>query len=289
MSKNNLLLLMIFWTVATVYGRKFMKCELARQLHWLGLSRTAIPDWVCLIDAESHMQTDLVTGPLDDGSNNYGLFQINSKRWCGMKNRGGDCDVKCSHLLTKDIKKSLECAEIIFVKMGGFSFWKGWKENCELKQLPNLDNCYDRRPWKTTTIPNPRFIYVLFAVALVVAHPHREIARTNEIINSLKKFNVSEEDFEHYICIAQRSSGCNKGKKHIFKEEGYGSYGLFQVNSTDACSMGPKPGGICNVTCEHLSSLILDPQVECAVKLVNKFCFWKWNVWTQFCKHETYL
>ncbi|XP_014290445.1 lysozyme isoform X2 [Halyomorpha halys] len=155
MFKNKLILLMMFLMASTAYGRKLMKCELARELLWLGLSRTAIPDWVCLIEAESHMQTDLVTGPLSDGSSNLGLFQINSKIWCGVKEPGGDCNVKCSQLVTRGIKKSVNCAEIIFEKMGGFSYWAGWRQNCEVKQLPNLDKCFDKMPWKTTTIPNP--------------------------------------------------------------------------------------------------------------------------------------
>nr|BBE08151.1 C-type lysozyme [Plautia stali] len=148
-------MLMIFWIVATAYGRKLMKCELARQLLWLGLSTSEIPDWVCLIDAESHMQTDLITGPLSDGSSNYGLFQINNKRWCGEKDRGGDCAVKCSQLAAKNIKRSIDCAMVIFKEMGGFSYWKGWRQNCQEKQLPNLNECFDLRLWKTTTIPNP--------------------------------------------------------------------------------------------------------------------------------------
>lgn len=58
-------------------------------------------------------------------------------------------------MAAKNIKKSIECAVIIFKEMGGFSSWKGWKESCEGKKLPSLNECFDQRPWKTTTIPNP--------------------------------------------------------------------------------------------------------------------------------------
>ncbi|XP_014290443.1 lysozyme [Halyomorpha halys] len=128
-----------------------------------------------------------------------------------------------------------------------------------------------------------RCIYIFFVV-VISAEARQEKASKNDIVNLLKRYKVPTEDIPHYVCIAEHASGFDKVKIRPFKE-GYESYGLFQVNSTDACARGKYPGGICNTTCASLHKPYMNPQIECAVKIVNTFCFWKWGIWTQFCRH----
>lgn len=51
---------------------------------------------VCLIEAESSRRTDAIHGPNEDGSYDYGLFQINSRYWCNTGATPGNvCNLRC--------------------------------------------------------------------------------------------------------------------------------------------------------------------------------------------------
>lgn len=52
---------------------------------------------MCLIESESSRRTEVIGGPDDDGSFDYGLFQINDRYWCSTGDHPGKgCDVKCN-------------------------------------------------------------------------------------------------------------------------------------------------------------------------------------------------
>lgn len=56
---------------------------------------------VCLIEAESSRRTDAVHGPDEDGSYDYGLFQINSRYWCSTgATPGMVCNLRCDGRLS---------------------------------------------------------------------------------------------------------------------------------------------------------------------------------------------
>uniref|UniRef100_G3MMW7 lysozyme n=1 Tax=Amblyomma maculatum TaxID=34609 RepID=G3MMW7_AMBMU len=118
--------------VAVTLGRKFTFCSLAKELRRHGIPRNQIPNWVCLVNSESGMNTK-ATNRNKNGSTDYGLFQINSGYWCspGPHNI---CRVKCRALLSDNISAAVKCARRIH-KSSGFKAWYGWQARCRGRNL----------------------------------------------------------------------------------------------------------------------------------------------------------
>ncbi|GAB0099856.1 hypothetical protein DMENIID0001_157460 [Sergentomyia squamirostris] len=95
---------------------------------------------VCLIKSESGGITTLVTGPKTDSSYSYGIFQINSSKWCTRGRTGGVCNKRCEDFANDDIGDDIQCASLIYDREG-FEEWKGWTKKCKGKTLPDLSQC----------------------------------------------------------------------------------------------------------------------------------------------------
>ncbi|XP_077485982.1 lysozyme C-like [Amblyomma americanum] len=113
-------------------ARRYGRCELASILVRNGIPRSRIPDWICMATAESSLNSKAIHKN-QDGSTDYGIFQINSAYWCspGKLNM---CNVPCSALRSDDIAPSIQCAKKIYRKRG-FNAWVGWKHKCKGKDL----------------------------------------------------------------------------------------------------------------------------------------------------------
>uniref|UniRef100_D1FPX6 lysozyme n=1 Tax=Simulium nigrimanum TaxID=683695 RepID=D1FPX6_SIMNI len=132
-------ILLLSWNSPVAAKQFRTDCELVRALRQNGFPENQLRDWVCLVRAESGLKTH-ATNHNKNGSTDYGLFQINSKYWCGQGRTGGDCKIKCESLLNDDIADDSKCAKLIF-KRHGFSAWYGWQSKCKGKALPNISNC----------------------------------------------------------------------------------------------------------------------------------------------------
>ncbi|XP_015599045.1 lysozyme [Cephus cinctus] len=121
-------------------SRVLSVCDAVRELQSARISRSLISNWVCLMQSESNLNTELVTGPKTASSYSYGIFQINSSRWCARGRRGGACNLKCEDLLNDDIQDDIGCAKKIF-NTEGFKAWPGWMRQCKMKPLPSIANC----------------------------------------------------------------------------------------------------------------------------------------------------
>ncbi|KAM7308335.1 lysozyme-like [Ixodes scapularis] len=120
-------------------ARVLTRCGLARVLVWYGTPRDLVPDFVCLAEAESSLDTAKVATTDGSARNGYGIFQINDTEWCSSSgiNR---CNVRCEELLADDIRQSLACANLIYsdalrYSESGFEPWLGWKESCRGQDL----------------------------------------------------------------------------------------------------------------------------------------------------------
>jgi len=60
-----------------ILARTMDRCSLAREMSNLGVPRDQLSKWTCIADHESSYRTDVVGPPNSDGSNDYGIFQIN--------------------------------------------------------------------------------------------------------------------------------------------------------------------------------------------------------------------
>ncbi|XP_067002032.2 lysozyme [Anabrus simplex] len=132
-------ILLVVLVALDAEAKVFSRCGLFHALKKHSINSN-LPDWVCLVEAESGRNTAAKGGPNRDGSYDFGLFQINSRYWCGLNGKGGDCNIKCSDLLNDDISDDAKCALKIY-RRHGFSAWYGWKNKCNGKPLPDLSKC----------------------------------------------------------------------------------------------------------------------------------------------------
>lgn len=62
---------------------------------------------VCLVESESSRNTAAIGRLNADGSTDYGLFQINSRYWCGIGYRAGGCSMDCNRKFIIQFRMSL--------------------------------------------------------------------------------------------------------------------------------------------------------------------------------------
>ncbi|XP_031630476.1 lysozyme-like isoform X2 [Contarinia nasturtii] len=153
MKSAKVVLLITLLGLVLVDAKIYKKCNLAKELvEKLGFSRTLVSMWMCMIVAENkELDTKKVAEykPLvTTGASpykSYGLFQINSQHYCRVGYVGGFCKMRCEDLLTDDIKKSAQCAQIVLNKEG-FKAWKQWEAKCKPPQSnpPAVNNCFEK-------------------------------------------------------------------------------------------------------------------------------------------------
>ncbi|OAL68001.1 lysozyme [Trichophyton violaceum] len=142
MSRLSLLMFVGLAALACVLqgeAKTFNRCELAKELKKQGFAKENLPDWVCLVEAESSRRSHKIGKVNKNGSQDFGLFQINDRYWCQRGSAGKDCNVSCEDLLTDDISVASRCAQKVY-KRHKFDAWYGWKNKCQ-GSLPDLSSC----------------------------------------------------------------------------------------------------------------------------------------------------
>ncbi|XP_014290449.1 lysozyme [Halyomorpha halys] len=117
------------------------RCRLAREMREYGIRRGLIPDWVCLAEAVSNLNTTALGGPYGGGIYTYGLFQIGSNIWCDIGRKGKKCNANCEDFLGDKVEESIRCAIEIYAEYE-FYAWNGWISNCRGKPIPDVSNCF---------------------------------------------------------------------------------------------------------------------------------------------------
>ncbi|KAL5280216.1 hypothetical protein ACFFRR_004278 [Megaselia abdita] len=137
-------LLLSTLSILSVQGKIYSKCELARTLSQNGIPRSELPDWVCLVQAESNYNTK-ATNTNTNKTKDWGIFQINDKWWCKPSDGRfsyNECNLNCDRdLLSDDITKATTCAKKIKGRQG-FKAWYGWQNKCQGKKLPSVNECF---------------------------------------------------------------------------------------------------------------------------------------------------
>lgn len=70
------------------------KCKIIKKLEKC-FPKEQLADWTCLVENESTFRTHIMSTN-DNGSHDYGLFQINDGFWCKKGKKGGDCKMDCN-------------------------------------------------------------------------------------------------------------------------------------------------------------------------------------------------
>nr|AFZ78838.1 C-type lysozyme-3 [Coptotermes formosanus] len=141
--RNSPMLLIAVLFLCTVHittARVLTPCQIARELYEHGIRREQLNDWVCLVMSESSGNTHAINTQNSDGSYDYGLFQINSRYWCGQHGPGGACNIACSELLSDNISVAVNCAKKIY-GVHRFDAWEGWKQKCRGRSLQDVTRC----------------------------------------------------------------------------------------------------------------------------------------------------
>ncbi|XP_032575946.1 lysozyme P [Drosophila sechellia] len=123
-------------------ARTMDRCSLAREMSKLGVPRDQLAKWTCIAQHESSFRTGVVGPANSNGSNDYGIFQINNKYWCKPADARfsyNECGLSCNALLTDDITNSVRCAQKI-QRQQGWTAWSTWKY-CS-GSLPSINSCF---------------------------------------------------------------------------------------------------------------------------------------------------
>ncbi|KAL7835429.1 hypothetical protein SRHO_G00277760 [Serrasalmus rhombeus] len=120
--------------LAVCESRKLSRCEVVRLFKAQGLDGFggfSLGNYVCMAYWETKWKTHKVRDS-DNIGKDYGIFQINSYKWCNDGTVGGKnlCKVFCGDLLNEDLKASIECAKKI-VKQEGLKSWETWDKYCD--------------------------------------------------------------------------------------------------------------------------------------------------------------
>ncbi|CAK6449937.1 unnamed protein product [Pipistrellus nathusii] len=121
--------------IATVDAKIYERCDLAMKLEKAGLNGFqgySIGDWVCLAHYVSGFDTSVVDHNLD-GSNQYGIFQLNSAWWCdnGVTPTKNLCHIECQDLLNRHILDDIMCAKKVVSSRDGMNAWDSWTKYCQ--------------------------------------------------------------------------------------------------------------------------------------------------------------
>lgn len=119
------------------------KCDVVRALRNENVQDSEMRDWLCLVKHESAFKYTAKNSN-NDGSTDYGIFQLNDRYWCG---RGSTkyskcwqintygCGVDfCNDFLNSNIADDTSCA-VKIKTCNSFSKWYAWIKHCKGKNL----------------------------------------------------------------------------------------------------------------------------------------------------------
>uniref|UniRef100_G1Q6Q5 Uncharacterized protein n=2 Tax=Myotis lucifugus TaxID=59463 RepID=G1Q6Q5_MYOLU len=91
---------------------------------------------LCLAHYVSGFDTSVVDHNLD-GSNQYGIFQLNSAWWCdnGVTPTKNLCHMECHDLLNRHILDDIMCAKKVVSSRDGMNAWGSWTQHCQGRDL----------------------------------------------------------------------------------------------------------------------------------------------------------
>jgi lysozyme C len=112
------------------------KCEVASYLRKAGIPESVVPALVCTAYYESSWNC-AATNHNTDGTEDYGLLQINSYWWCsgGPKSKYNGCNASCQSMF--DCQTNANCAHVVWSQQG-LNAWYGYKNHkaeCDNYQL----------------------------------------------------------------------------------------------------------------------------------------------------------
>ncbi|XP_068418040.1 alpha-lactalbumin [Eschrichtius robustus] len=117
-----------------IQAEQLTKCEVFQRLKDLdGYGGVTLPEWVCTVFHTSGCDTQTVVN--NNGSTEYGLFQINNKIWCRdnhIPHSRDICGISCDKFLDDDLTDDIMCVKKILDNVG-INYWLAHKALCSEK------------------------------------------------------------------------------------------------------------------------------------------------------------
>ncbi|XP_076869543.1 lysozyme C-like [Brachyhypopomus gauderio] len=142
-----LVLVVVLMCLAVSEARRLGRCEVIRNFKQQGLDGYEgfkLGNYVCMAFWESKWKTHKVRSSSSEVGKDYGIFQINSFKWCDDGTAGGKnlCQMPCGDLLKDDLKASVDCLKLI-VKREGLKSWETWDKYCNGRKMSRWEKGCD--------------------------------------------------------------------------------------------------------------------------------------------------
>lgn len=278
----------------------YERCELARELYYVhDVPIEQVSTWVCIARYESNYNTSAVGHASGPDSADHGIFQISDLYWCSPPGKGQGCGLTCAKLENANITDDIQCAKRIYdehqrLSGNGFNAWAVYQPYCKGRDQHFVSDCFDQlQSGYFPQIPQPG-IYSPYPAAgtkiLSKDQSGKAYSRCDLAKELRYKFNMPMETVHTWLCIAQQQSSMSTSKVSGFDNEGFRSFGIFQINEKYWCS-SQVPGKGCNVRCEDLIDNDISNDIECTKTIFNEHQrihgngFQAWKSYEPYCKN----
>ncbi|XP_032889380.1 lysozyme C-1-like [Amblyraja radiata] len=134
----------------------------------------------------------------------------------------------------------------------------------------------------------------LVVLSVLIAVSCAKVLSRCEMVNVIKDSRLSK--FTQYstadwLCLAQHVSQYNTREVGRDVRDGRrwaSEYGIFQISSKWWCDDGVTPGAVngCGRRCTEFLGDDLEPDIECAAKIVSERGMEAWSSWVENCKDK---
>ncbi|XP_069891184.1 alpha-lactalbumin [Dipodomys merriami] len=128
------LLFLVSILFPAIQAKQLTKCEIPWVLKDLdGYGGITLPEWACIIFHTSGFDTQTIIK--NNGSTEYGLFQISNNFWCKshqIPQSRNICNITCESLLDDNLTDDMKCVQKI-LDIKGIDYWLAHKALCSEK------------------------------------------------------------------------------------------------------------------------------------------------------------
>ncbi|GAB6026270.1 hypothetical protein CHUAL_012478 [Chamberlinius hualienensis] len=128
------------------------------------------------------------------------------------------------------------------------------------------------------------FMLTLMVVSFTTARLFTRCDLARVLLNN---YGFPKKDLANWVCLIEAESGRNTASVGPYNGNGSRNYGLFQINSLNWCSGGPKSrNNECKVPCRSLINDDISDDAKCAKYIYKTHNFNAWYGWTNKCKNK---
>ncbi|XP_051016257.1 alpha-lactalbumin [Acomys russatus] len=120
--------------VPAIQAAQLTKCEVSQATKGIdGYQDVTALEWTCILFHTSGYDTEAIVK--NNGTTQYGLFQIDDKLWCKsseISESENICGISCDRFLDNDFADDIKCVKKILA-IKGIDYWAARKPMCSEK------------------------------------------------------------------------------------------------------------------------------------------------------------